>query len=217
MSHDFSQGRLHAGLAQRTSCVALAWHIARGNTPIRVTSSLHHFVTCVAWLGLFLPCLVWFGLVLLVLALLACLVFGLPCRVACPLLGWCGLAWLTLVVGPSWALVLCVGLAWFCLALFGPILALALLGLALIAMCLGFALAGFGFACMCYLAWYCVGLVWPGLVLAWLTLVVGPSWCVGLAWFCLALFGLILALALLGLALIAMCLGFALAGLALLA
>ena len=36
MSHDFSQGRFHAGLAQRSSSVALAWHTARGNTPNRV-------------------------------------------------------------------------------------------------------------------------------------------------------------------------------------
>ena len=34
MSPDFSQGRLHAGLAQSTSSVALAWHTAMSNTPI---------------------------------------------------------------------------------------------------------------------------------------------------------------------------------------
>ena len=34
MSPDFSQGKLHAGLAQSTSSVALAWHTAMSNTPI---------------------------------------------------------------------------------------------------------------------------------------------------------------------------------------
>ena len=39
MSPDFSQGRLHAGLAQSTSSVALAWHTAMSNTPIMGNTS----------------------------------------------------------------------------------------------------------------------------------------------------------------------------------
>ena len=52
MSHDFSLGSLHAGLAQSISCIALAWHIARGNTPIRVTLCVYdiasHYVAVLA-------------------------------------------------------------------------------------------------------------------------------------------------------------------------
>ena len=198
MSHDFSQGRLHAGLAQRTSCVALAWHIARGNTPIRVTSSLHHLCG-LAWFGFTLLGLVWFGLVLLVMP---CFWFALQGCVPFVGLVWPGLADLG-----CWALLGPGPLCWACLVLLGLVWPRPCPGLAWLSL-------------DCYVFGFCLGWFWlclhvlPCLVLRW----VGVAWlCFGLAdlgcwallvcWACLVLLGLvwppILALSLLGLALLA--------------